>query len=99
RQNNTDIYLTDVERKTTTRLTYDSAVDALPIWSPDGSRLFFNSSRTGGSALYVQPTDSQIATQLHAARTGEVQTACDWSPDGRSVRFRGLDASRGYHDL
>src|SRR5262245_17726767 len=36
---NTDIWVLDVSRGTTTRLTFDPAVDRNPVWSPDGSRI------------------------------------------------------------
>src|SRR5262249_30434098 len=42
-----DIWLIDTGRGIPTRLTFDEAIDAIPIWSSDGSRVAFQSSRTG----------------------------------------------------
>src|SRR5205085_8383200 len=33
---NCDIWIRDLVRNVTTRLTFDAAVDSLPVWSPDG---------------------------------------------------------------
>jgi Tol biopolymer transport system component len=40
---NFDIWLTELARGVTTRVTFDPANDNFPIWSPDGSRIAFNS--------------------------------------------------------
>jgi Tol biopolymer transport system component len=44
-QGNTDIWLLDGTR--TSRFTFDAAFDRYPIWSPDGSRIVFDSNRKG----------------------------------------------------
>ena len=43
-----DIWIYDLARDTSTRLTFDEANDAMPRWSPDGQRVVFNSQREGG---------------------------------------------------
>ncbi|MDA2925579.1 hypothetical protein MYX65_13185, partial [Acidobacteria bacterium AH-259-L09] len=45
---NVDVWVSETERGTMTRLTFDSAPDLIPIWSPDGQRVAFSSSRDGG---------------------------------------------------
>jgi len=43
-----DIWIFDLKRGGSTRLTDDPAVDNDPLWSPDGSRIAFVSNRDGG---------------------------------------------------
>ena len=33
---NTDVWVLDLRRETTTRLTFDAAHDLRPVWTPDG---------------------------------------------------------------
>jgi len=35
-----------------------------PVWSPDGSRIVFTSSRDGNSEIYVMDADGQNLTNL-----------------------------------
>jgi hypothetical protein len=47
-----NIWLLDVARETTTRFTFDSAVDDDPVWSPDGKQIVFDSHRSGHADLH-----------------------------------------------
>jgi serine/threonine protein kinase len=49
---NWDIWVADVLRGTSSRLTVDPAPDGVPIWSPDGNRLLFFSNRQGFAQMY-----------------------------------------------
>jgi len=40
-----DIFIQDIERNLRTRLTTDPRPDIYPVWSPDGTRIVFSSSR------------------------------------------------------
>ncbi len=45
---NTDLWVVDVETRKRTRLTFDSASDRGPKWSPDGRWIYFRSARKKG---------------------------------------------------
>ena len=68
-----------------TLLTTDEAWDAGPKWSPDGTQIVFQSTRGGGSHLYVMDADGSNITAL--TTEGE-QERPDWSPDGLQIAYR-----------
>ena len=51
-----DIWLIELTRGTPAHLTFDPANDVYPIWSPDGSRIVFGSSREGTLNFYQKPS-------------------------------------------
>ena len=56
-----------------------------PAWSPDGTRLLFQSERSGGTDIYVMNADGTGLARLtdHPA----ADTHARWSPDGRQFVF------------
>ena len=51
-----DIWVMDSTRGVSSKLTLDSAIDDPPMWSPDGQRIVWASSRAGGTFdLYIKP--------------------------------------------
>ena len=69
------------------RLTRGDKRDAVPRWSPDGTRLAFVSERQGHKRpqLYVMPTDGGEAVRLTELAQGAGDPV--WSPDGRRLAF------------
>ena len=51
-QGQNDIWLFDLARDTSTRFTFHPATDWFPVWSPDGGRMVFASTRDGRLDLY-----------------------------------------------
>ena len=52
-----DIWLIELTTGRATPLTNDHAGDYEPAWSPDGKYIVFNSSRLGGSSLFLRAAD------------------------------------------
>jgi 7,8-dihydropterin-6-yl-methyl-4-(beta-D-ribofuranosyl)aminobenzene 5'-phosphate synthase len=57
-----------------------------PSWSPDGTRIAFNSKRDGNWELYVMNADGTGLHRLTDSPEWELFPA--WSPDGRMIAFR-----------
>jgi eukaryotic-like serine/threonine-protein kinase len=53
-----DVWIIDVERGTRTRFTAGGAA-AFPVWSPDGSKLAYQSTAQGPINLYWRPLDGR----------------------------------------
>jgi Tol biopolymer transport system component len=106
--NNTDIWRLDLLRGAFNRITFDPSIEALPVWSPSGDRIAFNSNRTessnaaaivpGNANLYVMAVDGSAPARL-IVESPEPKWASDWSPDGRYLMYRSLDQANGGHDL
>lgn len=85
-QGNIDIWLRDLLRGGMTRLTFDAAVESNPVWSPDGTRIAFNSNRTGAYSLYTKASNgSGVEARLVDSRNNLVTN--DWSRDGRWLLY------------
>jgi Tol biopolymer transport system component len=81
-----DIWVIDLVRGSTSRFTFDAGDDLNPVWSPDGSRIAFTSTRNGQRDIYVKSaTGAGAETVLFADNTSK--SLEDWSPDGRTLIF------------
>jgi len=83
---NTDVWTYDLQRDRMKRLTFDPAIDAMPVWSPDGARLLFSSSRQHVFDLYMKNSDGAQEEQL-IVHSGTDDFPNDWSRDGRYVLY------------
>jgi Tol biopolymer transport system component len=85
---NTDIWQLDVGRGSLRPLTRDPAADFGAIWSPDGSRIVFQSDRRAGNLdLYVKSVDDGD-TEVVLLQDQYDKNAHDWSADGRYLLYR-----------
>jgi len=85
-----DLWLEDLSRRVATRITFDPADDNNPTWSPDDSRIYFLSMRTGGGDIYGKPSSGTGSDEL-AFSSGSVKTPASFSPDGRTLLFSALN--------
>jgi Tol biopolymer transport system component len=84
-----DIWIHDLARNVRTRFTFDPADDRNPHWSPDDSRIAFDSVREGGGEIYVRTTTGQGDVEKVFTSDGRV-IVTDWSSDGRLILFSRL---------
>jgi Tol biopolymer transport system component len=73
-----DLWLWDLARKTSSRFTFDAVDKSDPVWSPDGTRIAFDSNRD----IYVKAVTGGSEPEA-VLKTPEIEIARDWSPDGR----------------
>ena len=66
----------------------------LPVWSPDGSRIAFESVRSGSIALSVKPSTGDGDEDV-LFESPEVKVPCDWSPDGKLLMYYVPDPTSG----
>jgi Tol biopolymer transport system component len=59
------------------RLTYYSGQDGSPSWSPDGTRLAFESRRSGQTQIWTMPASGGTATRI--THTTTTERAPSWS--------------------
>jgi Tol biopolymer transport system component/DNA-binding winged helix-turn-helix (wHTH) protein len=60
--------------------------DLLPQYSPDGTKIAFNSDRMGSSGIWVSNSDGSEPTQV-ASHRSQMSGCAHWSPDGRQLAF------------
>jgi Tol biopolymer transport system component len=84
-----NIWVLDLARGAATRVTFSSAMDESPIWSPDGSRIVFTSNRDGRYNLYQKSSNGAGEEKL-VFKSDEDKWITDWSSDGRFLVYNTL---------
>ena len=81
-----DVWLFDLSRGTSTRLTFDPGDDFNPAWSPDGLRIVFVSDRKGHRDLW-QKAASGVGQEEIVLESDADKSLEDWTRDGRYLIF------------
>ena len=92
--NTTSVWLYDLERGTTTRLTPSEHSGTSPVWSPDGRRLVYSIIRAGAFDLYIKDLAAG-GPETRLLHTEGMKTAQSWSRDGETVLFNAVDPKTG----
>jgi serine/threonine protein kinase len=81
-----DIWLFDLSRGVKSRFSFDPADDLNPVWSKDGSRIFFTSDRKGQRDIFQKRVNAAQEEEL-VYTSPEIKNVCDMSPDGRLLIY------------
>ena len=83
-----DVWIYEIDRGILTPLTFgDEYSNSRPIWTPDGNRITFSSTRNGPYDIFWISADG--SDEAEPLLTGPDSTlATSWSPDGKVLVFQ-----------
>ena len=74
-----DVWIRDIARGVSSRLTFDPTDDIWPVWSPDGMRVAYCDNRDGEFRTFVKPANGVGAEDSLAHVRGAATGPTDWS--------------------
>lgn len=80
-----DIYSVPTDGGRATRLTSGPEIESTPIWSPDGTKIAYASTRHGSADIFIMNADGSEPTRLTSFSRDE--TPESFSPDGSAIYF------------
>jgi eukaryotic-like serine/threonine-protein kinase len=86
--NNVNIWLSDLQRGTSSRFTFDTTEDSAAAWSRDGSMIVYRSSEVDTS-IFVKASRGSLEPrkifEVPADHSNDDMIPNAWSPDGKQV--------------
>jgi Tol biopolymer transport system component len=92
REDDADIWVLSVERNTLTRLTQENGEDESPVWTPDGKRVTYSSSRGQSRLTFWRNSDGGRPEEQLFSGTRH-QHLSDWTPDGQTLLTEEADVN------
>ena len=89
---NRDIWVLDLERDSSSRLTFDVGLDTHPVWSPDGRSIIFGSVRTVPGIYRKAASGAGVETLVLKANEARPHS---WASDGTVLFDSSLDVWTG----
>ena len=91
-EENLDVWIYDLARRTLTKLT-NGFLNNAPVWTPDGKRVAFrNVNESGQNGIFWAPADGSAPPEQLLATDGPV-TPGSWLPDGSALLFYAAPAT------
>jgi Tol biopolymer transport system component len=93
----TQVWLCDLSRETLTRSTFTGNTSSIPVWTPDGKRIAFQSNMEGPTTtnIYWQKVDGSGG--LERLTTSQYPVVpISWSPDGQLLAFVEVHPNTGW---
>jgi len=94
-----DVWIFDLARGTTTRLTFGGDSHTNPVWTPDGKDIVYASTAKGPPHIYAKAADGSGPERTVLETTDIVELPRSFSPDGRFLVYerRMSKSETGYH--
>jgi Tol biopolymer transport system component len=92
------LWLLDLSRGTSTRFTFGPSSASVGMWSPDSSRIIFNSNPSVVFDLYEKPA-SGVKDEELLLKSSESKSPTSWSRDGRFLLYETPDPKTGKSGL
>ena len=80
---NSDIWVWDMMRNTTTRLTFDKTHALLPLWTPDSRQISFSSHREESHGVYLKSADGTGKDERLPPVKGRNIFPASWTGSGK----------------
>jgi Tol biopolymer transport system component/tRNA A-37 threonylcarbamoyl transferase component Bud32 len=90
----TQTWLYDLARETLTRLTFEGNTNYAAVWTPDGKRIAFASSKEGPLNLFWQLADGSGGLE-RLTTSDYIHFPMSWSPDGQLLAFMEINPTTG----
>jgi Tol biopolymer transport system component len=92
------VWLYDLSRETLTRLTFEGKQNLYPVWTPDGKRIAFQSSKEGPLGplkVFWQLADGSGGLE-RLTSSEDTGAPVSWSPDGQLLAYIEITPTTGY---
>ena len=89
-----DLWLYDLDRGIPTRFTTDPKHEGTPVWSPDGTMLYFSSDRNGTFKIFRRPSNGAGNDEMVLEDSVDVFPS-SISPDGKFLMYTRLAEKTG----
>ncbi len=94
---NQDLWTNDLLLKTESRFTFRPARDDDPMWSPDGTTIYFDSNPDGAPNLHRKIASGTGSEEI-LFKSATLNTPLDCSPDGKSILLQ-VVTTKGREDI
>ena len=86
-EGNAEIYVLDLESRKTKRLTFNTATETAPSWSPTGREIAFTTDRLGSGTPQIYIMDAEGSNVRKASFGGNYHDAPAWAPTSERIAF------------
>jgi serine/threonine protein kinase len=83
-----DIWIDELATNGTTRFTFGPGLNEIAVWSPDGKRIAYGSSRKLNFSAYLKNADGSGPEREMADLGGQAEGIWDWSRDDKYILAR-----------
>jgi serine/threonine protein kinase len=98
-QGTADVWVFDLKRGTSARLTFGPAIQSSPVWTPDGKTIFYDSTAKGPPHLYAKAADGSGSERVVLESSDYLEYPLSVSSDGRYLVYERRDLNKGQTGL